>query len=217
MPPNRSAPVLARLLGRAGILLTIAALGFVLGRGSAAGSGNQAAPHATASAMPKSSEPAVSAYIRQQALLGDPRFWLMRPARRGAALSRAISSPSLRHSVERSIAITLRSESPVGLAMRAGRTVLGRSVPLGYRVLSQSPRRSTFDVWVFSLLGGTGIPLDLRLVRYRIVEIRGSEGWRLAQTRGVGEGSAVRFRGAPELSARLAESLGDFKELHSEP
>ncbi len=216
MAPHRGAKDFARPLGRAAIVIALVAIGFMIGRGSGADSAKPASSPAT-TAKARSAAPAVLAYLRQQVLLGDPSFWLSNATRRSSTLRRVISSPELRRSVERSIASTLRSGSPVGLALRSGRKVLARSIPIGYRLLSEDGRATTFDIWVFSLLGGQGIPLDLRLVRYRIRETHDQAGWRMALTKEVGEGSAVRFRGAPGLSTELAEDLDGFEEIQSEP
>lgn len=194
-------------------VLTLAVAAFAIGRGST--SERTSEPPASTVA-PQGAAP-LNAYFRQQTLLGDPQFWLLKPGKRAEALAKTIASPGLRRSIEHSISTAVRSTSPVGQALTSGQPVLARSIPFGYRVLSRNGKQATFDVWALSLLGGVGIPLDLRLVQYRIAEVRRGDGWLLAQTSEIGEGSAVRFRGAPELSSRLAKSLDAFKELQVEP
>jgi hypothetical protein len=84
-------------------------------------------------------------------------------------------------------------------------------------VLSYSPQRATIEAWVVSVLGGRGVPLDLRLARYRGEERWSAGAWRLAQISSVADPSAVRFRGAVELSGRLTAALAPTERLRSEP
>ena len=218
MGPARRSYRMARATAVAGAAVLVAVVAFVAGRGSA----GEVPATSEAAQLPSSEqshtpEGAMAAYVRQQALLADPRLWVSDPVRRAQALRGVVASSALRRSIERSIDAAIGDGDPLGRILRSHRSVLARSAPLGYRILSYSPHRSVFEVWVFSLLGGDGIPLDLRLVRYRATEIWVAREWRLAGTRSLGEGNAVRFRGAPELSSQLADSLGRSRSFRHEP
>jgi hypothetical protein len=205
-------------------VLTIAvplALGiaFVLGRSSAAESNGTGAepPGPRSPQSHHTSVGAVRAYLSHQEQLADPHLWTADPRPRMNVLRGILASSSLRRSVERSITEIVGRRDALGRALRFHRPVLARSASLGYRVLSHTPRRTALEVWTVSVVGGKGLPLDLRLMHYRAVERWTDGSWRLARTREVGEGSAVRFRGAPALSARLAASLRGFRRLSLEP
>jgi hypothetical protein len=206
-----------RPLGRRALLVLGAgalALAFVLGRAS--GSTGGAFPPAPPAPAP-SREGAISAYLAQQAALGEPGLWRAPGAQRQRELSAMIASPALRGSVEASIRTAAGTATPLGRALRAGRPVLARTAPLGYRIASYSPKRAVIEAWVVSLLGGRGIPLDLRLARYRGTERWLGGAWRLARIESVEDPRAVRFRGAVELSGELSGALARFGRLRSEP
>jgi hypothetical protein len=199
------------LLGLASAAL---ALAFLLGKESGPTGG--ASPPAPPAPAP-SRDSAVSAYLAEQAALGDPRLWRASPARRERWLQTMLASASLRRSISSSIDAAMYTASPLGRALRAGAPVLARSAPLGYRVLSYSPQRATIEAWIVSLVGGRGVPLDLRLARYRGEEQWVGGGWKLTQIQSVIDPSAVRFRGAVELSGRLSAALARTERLRSEP
>jgi hypothetical protein len=203
---------------RLAVAVVALAIAFLVGRTSAS-SAPRAGELARQPSVDHSHTPegAVAAYLRQQARLGDPRVWLSDRRRRASVLVKVVASAEGRRSIERSMDTAVGGGNPLGRALRSHRTVLARSAPLGYRVLSYSPARAVLDMWVFSLLGGHGIPLDLRLARYRASELWIRGRWRLGHTRTVGEGSVARFRGAPRLSARLAISLARFRRLRLAP
>jgi hypothetical protein len=206
-----------RSLGRVGLLalgLTALGLAFILGKASGPTGG---APPPSPPAPAPSRRGAVAAYLAQQAALGDPRLWREPARRRERELAAMVVNPALRSSLEASIRTAADTATPLGRALRAGRAVLARSAPLGYRIISYSPQRATIEVWVVSLLGGRGVPLDLRLARYRGTERWTAGAWRLAQIRSLADPSAVRFRGAVELSGRLTTALAGTERLRSEP
>lgn len=218
MAPARTSYRMARLAAivMGGLIgLTIA---FLAGRSSA----SEVAPadgslrsHSTdASRTP---EGAVAAYLNQQSQLADPALWLAAPARRANELDEILASATVRRSVEQSIKTAIGRGDALGRALRLDQAVMARSAALGYRVISYSPGRAVVDAWVFSLLGAEGIPLDLRLARYRATERWISGAWRLGETRTLGEGSAVRFRGAPALSLRLTQELERFRTVSGAP
>jgi hypothetical protein len=190
------------------------ALAFILGKASGPTGG--ATPPAPPAPAP-SRQGAVSAYLAQQAALAEPGLWRAPTARRERELAAMVTTPALRDSLEASMQAIVDTASPLGGALRAGRAVLARTAPLGYRVLSYSPQRATIEVWVVSVLGGRGLPLDLRLARYSGEERWSGRAWRLAQIRSVTDPSAVRFRGAVELSGRLTTALAGTERLRSEP
>lgn len=209
-----SAARLAAVLLSSAVALVMA---FLAGRSGGSASPQSDHGRSRVSAPSPTRAGAVAAYLEQQAQLADPGLWVAPQGRRTAALRTILATAGLRRSVGRSMRTAVGRRDRLGEALRSGRTVLARSAALGYRVITNSRRRAIVDVWVFSLLGGEGIPLDLRLARYRATERWGGGAWRLAGTRTVGEGSAVRFRGAPQLSARLAINLARFRRVHSEP
>jgi hypothetical protein len=205
--------------GRSGpIILALAAgalaLAFILGKASGPTGG--ATPPASPAPAP-SRQGAVSAYLAQQAALGEPGLWRVPAPRRGRELAAMVATPALRRSLEASMRGIVDTAGPLGGALRAGRAILARSAPLGYRVISYSPQRAAIEVWVVSLLGGRGVPLDLRLARYRGEERWTGGAWRLVQIRSLADPSAVRFRGAVELSGRLTTALAGTERLRSEP
>lgn len=209
---GRSGPVArAALLALAAGALTLA---FILGKASGPTGG--ATPPAPPAPAP-SRQGAVSAYLAQQAVLGEPRLWQASAPRRERELAAMVATPALRRSLDASMQAVVDAASPLGGALRAGGAVLARSAPLGFRVISYSPQRATIEVWVVSLLGGRGVPLDLRLARYRGTERWTGRAWRLAQIRSVADPSAVRFRGAVEFSGRLTTALAGTERLRSEP
>ncbi len=206
-----------RPLGRGALLVLGAAalaLAFVLGRASGPTGG---APPPAPPAPAPSQRGAVSAYLAQQAALGEPRLWRAPAGDREQQLGEMVATPALRHSLETSMRTVADTATPLGGALRARRPVLARSAPLGYRLLSYSPGRARIEAWVVSLLGGRGLPLDLRLARYRGEERWSGSGWRLARIESVTDPSSVRFRGAAELSGRLSAALAHFGRLRSEP
>ena len=218
MGPGRSSFRFARIAA-VGLLVVLGlAIAFLAGRGSDKAAA-PVAPVGSENASDTAHTPAgaVAAYLEQQAQLADPELWVSSDAHRAKALQAILASTELRRSIKRSMDIAVRGGDPLGRALRSRDPVLARSAPLGFRLISYSRRRAVLEAWIFSLLGGEGIPLDLRLVRYRAVELWDGGAWRLTQTRNVGEGSAVRFRGAPDLSATLAASLGDFRTVEHEP
>ena len=202
---------IAALLALAAALF---ALGLILGRASGPTGG---APPPAPPAPAPSRQGAVRAYLAQQAALGDPRLWRAPPRRREAELAALLASPALRRSISASIEASVYGASPLGQALRSGRSVLARTAPLGYRVLSYSPRRARIEAWIVSVLGGRGVPLDLRLARYRGEERWSAGAWRLARIGSVADPSAVRFRGAVELSSRLSAALAHTERTRSEP
>lgn len=209
---GRSSPI-----ARAAFLALAAgalALAFILGKASRPTGG--ATPPAPPAPAP-SRQGAVSAYLAQQAALGEPGLWQAPAPRRERELAAMVATPALRRSLEASMRAIVDTASPLGGALRAGRAVLARSAPLGYHVISYSPQQATIEVWVVSLLGGRGVPLDLRLARYRGEERWTGSSWRLARIRSLADPSAVRFRGAVELSGRLTSALAGTERLRSEP
>lgn len=204
-------------ISRAAFLVLAAgalALAFILGKASGPTGG--ATPPAPPAPAP-SRQGAVSAYLAQQAALGEPDLWRAPAPRRVRELAAMVDTPALRRSLEDSMRGIVDTANPLGGALRADRSVLARSAPLGYRVISYSPQRATIEAWVVSILGGRGVPLDLRLARYRGEERWTGGAWRLAQIRSLADPSAVRFRGAVELSGRLAAALAGTERLRSEP
>ncbi len=203
------------------VCLGLVVAGFLIGRVTARSSGGESDRSAVSAdraiASSRSGAGAVAAYLRQQAILADPRLWRSDSATREAALRRVAASGSVRRSIGRSIESIVSGDDALAHAVRSGVPLLARSAPLGFRILSYSPTRAVFDVWIFSLVGAEGLPLDLRLARYRAREKWTAGSWHLSGTRTVGEGNAVRFRGAPELSARLSAELVRFERLRSEP
>jgi hypothetical protein len=200
------------------VLLALAAalfgLGLILGKTSGPTGG--ATPPAPPAPAP-SREGAVAAYLAQQSALGDPRLWRAPAHDRERKLGEMVARPALRRSLETSMRAIAETATPLGGALRAGRPVLARSAPLGYRVISYSPDWARIEDWVVSVLGGEGLPLDLRLARYRGTERWSGGGWRLAGIESVADPTAVRFRGAVELSGRLTAALAPTERLRSEP
>lgn len=215
MGGSRGSTRLLRPRALALLALAALALAFALGRVSAPTAAPSVGPAPTA--LAPSRQGAVTAYLAQQAALADPSLWRAPQAQRERRLGEMIDSVALRRSVEASIRTATYAATPLGRALRAGRPVLVRSAPLGYRVVSYSPQRAVLETWVCSLIGGRGISLDLRLARYRGEERWVNAGWRLARIETVDDSRAVRFRGAIELSGELAGALARFGRLRSEP
>ena len=190
------------------------AVAFILGKTSGPTGG---APPPAPPAPAPSRQGAISAYLAQQAALGEPSLWRAPRRRRERELGEMIAAPALRSSLEASMGTAADTATPLGRALRGSRPVLARSAPLGYRVISYSPARARIEDWVVSLLGGEGLPLDLRLARYRGTEHWTGDGWRLAGIESVADPTAVRFRGAVELSGRLTVALAPTERLRSEP
>jgi hypothetical protein len=211
-PSHRRLPI-----GRVALLgLAIVALAVAFSLGKSSGPTGGASPPTPPAPAP-SRDSAVSAYLAQQVTLGDPGLWRAPHARREQRLNAMLASASLRRSISSSIDTAMYTGSPLGRALRAGAPALARSAPLGYRVLSYSPQRARIETWIVSLVGGRNVPLDLRLARYRGEERWIGGRWKLAQIQSVADPSAVRFRGAVELSSRLTTALAHTGRLRSEP